>query len=1002
MLTVTLIWSLGVATLFWHAHEAEQSCLAVPEQNRVMATTALALTYGGIWLFGLFSIGLGYGFSRRPVRGHRLAQQDYLEKTRLLEQERQLFSTGQMVLFKCRSAEGWPVEYISPNVNEQLGYTKHEFESGSVKFTELMHPEDLTRVHEEVKQHAKSGVDAFEQAFRLRYRDGDYHWFHEHNRIIRNAQGEIVYYHGYLQDITECKRNEQALRVSQSSLADAQRIAKLGSWELNLRTDELLWSDEIYRIFEIDRGNFLGTYEAFLERIHPEDRARVKEAFSEALAQRRPYDTVHRLNLPDDRIKYLHELCEIECDPQGSPLYARGTVQDITERYLAELELVQAKEQAEAATRAKSDFLATMSHEIRTPMNGVIGMAELLAETDLDYEQRDSVEVIRSSGHLLLEIINDILDFSKLEADQVVLDTLDFDLETLCFQVLELFVPEADEKDLELLFDFPPDCPRHFLGDPTRLRQVLLNLVGNALKFTETGFVRLSVQQADAVSGRVPLVLTVEDTGIGIQVDQQDRLFQAFVQAGQVTSRKYGGTGLGLWISRKLAELMGGKIEVESRLGKGTDFRVTLELPVMPSRDVFQAGEMVDTKLLLLQQSNVFSMGLQRLFEYIGVDLKRLTSSERVLPELLAAWQAGVPYQIAILDQSKHASDALVLGQAIRHLKELDDLQLIVLTGLGHRGDAVSFKEAGFDAYLSKPLNNSTLVKILRRLLADSTRARSAKREILTRFLVEQRGEARVTSQQFHGRVLLAEDVPANRKVAGSMLRKLGLEVDIAENGRQAVMLWKTGDYDLILMDCRMPEMDGFEATRIIRQQEQQGPHIPIIALTANAMSRERQQCMEAGMNDVVVKPFSKSDLANCLKSWLGSSIKPMVQDPRRGRFPEPWKGAVALDFLVLERLEREMGNDFQEVMEAIRQSIWEILLKLEQDARSLTADEVARLAHSLKSPCATIGAKHLYDMVNDFEKAADQGRVSDILARLMGLKQEYRRVLNLLRERGF
>jgi CheY-like chemotaxis protein len=287
--------------------------------------------------------------------------------------------------------------------------------------------------------------------------------------------------------------------------------------------------------------------------------------------------------------------------------------------------------------------------------------------------------------------------------------------------------------------------------------------------------------------------------------------------------------------------------------------------------------------------------------------------------------------------------------------------------------------------------------------LADPEQKRAAEREILTRYLVEQRYESRITRQQFQGRILLAEDVPANRKFAGSMLRRMGLEVDIAENGKQAVLLWKTGDYDLIFMDCRMPEMDGYEATRFIRRQERQGPHVPIIALTANAMPREQQQCRAAGMNDLVIKPFSKSDLANCLKCWLDSTATaPEAAPQKRGYSPEPSTRQETLDLAALERLELEMGEDFQEVMEAIRQSIEEILLKLEQDPGSLAPDEVARLAHSLKSPSATIGARLLYEMASDFEQTADRGRVRDIPARVQGMKQEYRRILNLMRERGF
>ena len=1216
----------------------------------------LMRSYALIWILGLGSIGIGHRFARRQVKRQWLTESGLIEKSRLLEQERQLFITGPIVVFRWLPENGWPVDYVSPNVVEQLGYTKDEFESGAVVFAELVHPDDLKRIEAEVMEFTNSSASSFEQEYRLRHKDGEYHWFYDFTNIIKNVAGEIIYFHGYIQDITERQQAleslakneakyrsvinntqegfwfidpdrttveandalssllgysreellgksplefvdddnhkvlqgqmeriastdhrvfeialrhkdgmsvpvhfsattlwnqrrevvgsfafvsdlrerkavenalretkdrlayalegaqeglwdwniktgevyysprmedmlgyapgdwepqvdawerlvhpdeiqgvmrtladhlqgrtqffqtehrmrhkdghwvwirgsgfvvdrdgagnplrvvgthlditermeiEQALRRSQVSLANAQRIVKVGSWELNLIQNELHWSDETYRIFEVERERFKTSYDAFLTLIHPDDWEYVDQAYQESVRQRTPYDITHRLLMPDGRVKYVRELCETHYDENGVPTYSQGTIQDITERYLVELELIEAKEQAEAATRAKSDFLATMSHEIRTPMNGVIGMADLLSDTELDGGQRESVEIIRSSGQILLNIINDILDFSKLDAGQVELEILSFDLEELCFKVLELLAPQVDEKGLELFLDYPPDCPRRFQGDPTRLRQVLLNLVGNAVKFTEMGCVRLTVQHSQAESGKVKLAFLVEDTGIGILPEQQDMLFQAFTQADQTISRQYGGTGLGLSISKKLVNLMDGTIGVESVVGKGSIFWVELELPKVECPAPFHERELAGVRLLMLDQSSGVNNSMERLFGYLGLHYTIVRDKQQVLPELTMVANTQSPYQIAILDQPKHASDAIVLGQAIRHLPALNDLHLMVLTGLGHRGDAASFKQVGFDAYFNKPLNHTTLVKVICHLLDDSGSDSPESRQILTRFLIEQRDESRIETQCFRGRVLLVEDVLANRKVAGFMLSKLGLEVDFAENGLQALLHWKKGDYDLIFMDCRMPEMDGYEATRMIRQQEQD-KHVPIIALTSNAMPRERQLCLEAGMDDIVTKPFTKADLASCLKHWVGldplPAKKQQESDHRTSRSSYP----ISLDFTLLEKLETEMGEDFSEVLDAVRQSISEILLKLEEEQATLSPDEIARMVHSLKSSGSIIGANYFCEIARDLEKEADTGKVPDLPLRLPGLQQEFKQIMNLIRERGF
>ncbi|MEN8168024.1 MAG: PAS domain-containing protein, partial [Pseudomonadota bacterium] len=1074
-LVAGLFWSMLLSGLLYRSLEKASE-----------GVEALSLSYGAIWLLGLFSIGIGNRLSRRQKNKQWRTEMGLIEKSLLLEQERQLFLTGPTVVFKWRPEEGWPVAYVSPNVVEHLGYSKEEFESGRVVFADLVHPVDLSRMEERLMTLSHSHASSFEQEYRLRHKDGDYRWFYDLTNIIRDDADLITFYHGYIQDITERKQTleslaksevkyrsvinntqegfwyidtdnmtveandalcsllgyrreeilgrtpldfvddenrkllqeqlnslsatdhrvydiafkhkdgfnipvhvsattlwnqrheavgafafvsdlrlqkavENTLRRSESSLAEAQRIAKIGSWELDLRKNELIWSDEIYRMFEIDKAQFGASYEAFLGVIHPDDRERVNRTYAKSLEARTPYEITHRLRMPDGRIKYVHEICETQYDDTGKSVYSYGTVQDVTERHQAELELIQAKEQAEAATRAKSDFLATMSHEIRTPMNGVIGMAELLSETDLDGEQRDRVEVIHNSGQLLLSIINDILDFSKLDAGLVELESVPLDLEDTCYQAMQLVAPQANDKGLELILDYSPDCPRRFVGDPTRLRQIMLNLLSNAVKFTETGYVHLSVQYAHAGNDRVKLVLLVEDTGIGIEPGKRLTLFDAFTQADQATTRKYGGTGLGLSISHKLISLMQGQISVASEPGMGSTFRLELELPQTDIELPLGERRLEGVKILILDQSVECGRVLERLFNYLGMRTRRLSEKELVLAELIEAAQSGDPYRVTILDQPKHASDGIVLGQAIRHLPALKDLHLLALTGLGLRGDAASFKRAGFDAYLNKPLSSSTLVKIMCSLLENKEDYGHMGKEILTRHLVEKNDESRIQAQEFEGRVLLVEDVPANQKVAGTMLRKLGVVVDFAENGVHALLQWKRGKYDLIFMDCRMPEMDGYEATRIIRQQEK-GASVPIVALTANATFTDRQKCINVGMNDIVTKPFRKADLANSLRRWLATD-NPELQRGEDNVENGSSATQKTLDPVVLEKLREEMDDDFGKVLDAIRQGIEEIIRRLEDEYASLPSKEVARLAHSLISPSAKVGAMCLYGM---------------------------------------
>ncbi len=651
---------------------------------------------------------------------------------------------------------------------------------------------------------------------------------------------------------------------------------------------------------------------------------------------------------------------------------------NISERLQAEANLRDSTQKAKAASKAKSAFLASMSHEIRTPMNGMLGMTELLADTRLDSAQREYVQVIARSGQALMTIINDILDFSKIEAGKLTLERIPFDLERSVYEVVQLFGTRAEEKGIEMVVDYAANCPRNLLGDPGRLRQILLNLIGNAVKFTESGYVLVRIEgEKPAADDRATLRIAVKDTGIGISQEIQARLFQSFTQADSSTTRRFGGTGLGLAISQQLVHLMDGRIEVMSQPGEGTEFQVDLQLPLAgPVAPLPEAG-LEGIKVLVVDDVVVNRQILHQMLQHMQMQPLEAAGPEPALSLLRQARDAGEPVQLAILDHHMPETDGEALAAKIHAEAGYADLPLVMLTSAGQRGDAEHFRQLGFSAYLVKPVPRNLLQQSLATALG-MHRAHPGHNPIITRHqLDESRRPPAPSTATLQGRILLAEDVAANQLVARSMLKRMGLEVEIAGNGVEALEKWRSGDIDLILMDCQMPRMDGYEASRSIRR-ESDGQSVPIIALTANAYEENRRQCLEAGMNDFLAKPFEICQLRSVLERWL---------QRRKGEADDPPPSPVHQPSL--DKLRRQLGEDFQEVVDACLQSAWDILAQLPGAAETGDAGTLERLAHSLKSVSANVGATRLSALAGELEQAAATGRLAQASEMISGIARE-------------
>ena len=886
-------------------------------------------------------------------------------------------------------AEGG-IQFINRAYREFFGTTFEQVKEE--KWQPMLHPDDapecmgafMRAVHERTP---------FRSEARVRRGDGEWRLMGTYAEPRWSASGEFLGHVGLNADITERRQAEEALRASEEKFRQFAENIREVFWMMNTAGTEILYVSPAYE--EIWGRTCESVYRdamSWTDAIEPDDRERAHAVFLRQM-QGEPVVSEYRIRQPGGQRRWIRDRAFPVRDQAGRDIRVVGIAEDITERKQAEAALQIAMEAAEAANRAKSEFLANMSHEIRTPMNGVIGMGSLLLETKLDEEQRHYATIIRTSGETLLDLINGILDFSRIEAGKLLLETADFDLRTVMEETADMMAIRAHEKGLELVCQIAPGTPSLLRGDAGRLRQILVNLLGNAVKFTHAGEVAVTLEAESEDEEAAKLRFAVTDTGIGIPQEHLAAIFSPFVQADGSITRKYGGTGLGLAISKQLAGLMGGQIGVESEPGQGSTFWFTAKFEKRREQGVPAAAgfDCVGPLRVLVADGHARSrQAASALLQACGCRPVEASAMHSAMAKLEAAARSDDPFRIALLDAELLGGDGDKLGRRIAADPQLRQTAILVTTRLGQRqGSAHAGTVAG---WVSKPLSESRL----RLAVALAIGGKACGETLLA---PDASSPVATLPANSGARILVAEDNPTNQLVVLAILKKLGFRADVAPNGLEAVKALEQAGYALVLMDCEMPEMDGYEATRRIRQRgaAARNPEIPIVALTANALPGARDKCIRAGMNDYISKPVEPARLAALLQRWIPAGANGGAQ-------PLPTASSAEPVFNEQDLLHRVMGDRgaASQIMAGFLREAPLQLSRLGERLEQGDGPGVRMQAHALKGAAATVSASALCAVAREAEQAASVGRLDRAGELMPGLREQLEKLKDALKNSGW
>jgi two-component system sensor histidine kinase/response regulator len=835
-------------------------------------------------------------------------------------------------------------------------------------------------------------------------------WVHTVKTPIKDEKGNCIGLLGIFWDITERKKAEEKLRESEERYRDLFDNA----------SDLIQSADEIGKFVYVNKKwkEVLGYSDEEIKKLNLTDILRKDQVphcmgLFKKVVSGETLDNVEVVFVTKGGREIFASGFVSPWMKDGKFVATRAIFRDVTEHKRAEENLKKAKEEAEEANRLKSEFLANMSHEIRTPMNAIIGMTGITLDTPLTDEQREYLNIVKESSYSLLGLLDDILDLSKIDAGRVELETIDFDLRATVESVTDTLTSRASDKGIELACLIHHTVPPFLQGDPVRLRQILMNLGGNAVKFTEKGEVVIQVELQEETQDRATLLFSVTDTGISIPQDKQGKIFDSFTQADGSTTRKYGGTGLGLSICRRLVELMGGQIGVESKPGKGSRFWFSVTLQKQKeSKETFPIAfsDIQGCRILVVDDNQTNRTILIKMLESFGCSIEAVGSGAEAIQVLKRIVQQENFFDLVLLDMHMPEMDGEETLRVIKDNPEIRDVPVVILTSIGERGDVARLEALGCAGYMTKPIKQSqlfdTIVTVLSQKKADT---KEKPMPIVTRYII--------TEQKYQGvRILVAEDNPMNLKLAVTLLKKAGYSVDAVENGRLAVKALKQASYDLIFMDVQMPEMDGFEATKVIREIEGESKHTPIIAMTAHAMKGDRERCLQAGMDDYISKPIEPKEMFNAVEKWTKysdghkvTSLDNKSKSRNLRKFPvtSAANSATRLNSVRTDDNLKEVPLDikaallrfdndkefFKEMLQEFLDYVPKLLQTIEEAVKRRDAKLVEREAHSLKGAAGNLNAKQIVELALKLELLGRTGDLTGAEEMIENLRAEYKRL---------